>query len=408
MARQTIRSPARSRPPVRCCICRRLTGREADRQRFAEAFDQLHDIFDEDGGGTHLKPRTKSAVRFGYRRWLGWISRQHPELLDSITRVPGTPDHVRAYVVHLRATCRERTVATQVGMLHDALRYMYPAGDWSWLREIKARLERAIPKTGRKPILITSQRLVDASLARLDEIDAEHAVTRPGATRKHLQALALRYRDALLVAIAAFVPLRRTNLAHLMIGSTFRRGPGSGRSISRANWSRTGNRSMPTFRTGSASGSTASSRSIARSSIGSSTTPGSGPRPRDSPATGDALYHAFQDEVADSLGMSLTLHDTRRIAATTWAVHDPVNAAGAKDLLGDRSDRVFEQHYNLANGIQASRQCQTFWNGSRRSSHSGSNVYPEDANALKARPRRRYLPPDPGERLTWHLTKDYI
>jgi hypothetical protein len=49
-------------------------------------------------------------------------------------------------------------------------------------------------------------------------------------------------------------------------------------------------------------------------------------------------------------------HDTRRIAATTWAVHEPFNAAGVKDLLGDRSDRVIAQHYNFAGGIEASRK----------------------------------------------------
>ena len=39
---------------------------------------------------------------------------------------------------------------------------------------------------------------------------------------------------------------------------------------------------------------------------------------------------------------------------TTW--EEPVNAAGARDLLGDRSDRVVEQHHNLASGVEASRR----------------------------------------------------
>jgi len=60
--------------------------------------------------------------------------------------------------------------------------------------------------------------------------------------------------------------------------------------------------------------------------------------------------------VKASLTPHLTLRDTRRIGATTWAVHDPLYAAGAKDLLGDRCDRVFAQHYNLANGVEASRR----------------------------------------------------
>ena len=38
---------------------------------------------------------------------------------------------------------------------------------------------------------------------------------------------------------------------------------------------------------------------------------------------------------------------------------DVLNAAGAKDLLGDRSDRVVAQHYNLASGVEASRRMAT-------------------------------------------------
>lgn len=46
-------------------------------------------------------------------------------------------------------------------------------------------------------------------------------------------------------------------------------------------------------------------------------------------------------------------------ATTTWAIHDPVNVAGAKDLLGGRSERIFYAHYNLESGIEASRAMAT-------------------------------------------------
>lgn len=329
---------------------------EDDRAGFAQAFAQPHDVFSEDGGGSHLKPRTRTAIWYGYRRWLGWINANYPGLLGEAPASRAAPVVVKAYVAHLRLTCRERAVATQIRLLHGALRYMYPARDWSWLRDIKVRLERATPKAGRKPILLTSQRMVDTTLERLDEIDAEHAVTAQGAARKHLQALALRYRDALLVAIASFVPLRRSNLADLMIGSTFCRGrsvwsiliPGdlvkNGEPIDAdlPDWiSERVDHFIDVYRP-----------LICRSSNHA----GLWASAKGQPATGEALYCAFQHEVASSLGIHLTPHDTRRIAATTWAVHDPVNAAGAKDLLGDRSDRVLAQHYNLATGIEASRK----------------------------------------------------
>lgn len=328
---------------------------EVDRQRFAEAFDQVHDIFAEDGGGTHLKPSTKIAIHFGYRRWLGWVYSQLPDLFNASPHCRATPATIRAFVTHLRQTCRERAVATQVRMLHDALRYMYPALDWSWLREIKARLERAIPKTGRRPILLTSQQLIDISLTRLDAIDADHAVTSQVVHPKHLQALALGYRDALLAVLASFAPMRRSNLADLMIGSTFTRGPSVWSVHIPSDRVKNGEpfeADLPDWISGRVDRFVYVYRPLIH---GSSTHAGLWASAKGRPATGNALYNAFKDEVAGSLGMALTLHDTRRIAATTWAIHDPVNAAGAKDLLGDRSDRVFQQHYNLANGIQASR-----------------------------------------------------
>lgn len=355
MVRQSTRSPDQEPPARKLLHLPEAVWPAVDLQRFAEAFDQVHDIFAEDGGGTHLKPRTKIAIRFGYRRWLGWIFRHHPDLFSATPESRATPASVRAYVAHLRETCRERAVAIQIRLLYGALRYMYPTRDWSWLRQIKARLERAIPKIGRKPILLTSQRLVDTSLARLDAIDAEHVVMAPDATRKHLQALALRYRDALLVALASFVPMRRSNLAELMIGSTLCRGPSVWSVHIPGDLVKNGepvDADLPEGISEQVDRFIKVYRPFIR---GSSNHAGLWASAKGQPATGNTLYNVFKDEVAGSLRMSLTLHDTRRIAATTWAVHDPVNAAGAKDLLGDRSDRVFEQHYNLANGIQASR-----------------------------------------------------
>lgn len=329
---------------------------EADRQRFTEAFEGLHDIFAEGGGGSRLKPRTKDAIRFAYRRWLGWLSTHHRDLMSKSPETRVDQETIKAFVAHLRTSCAPRTVASQVGKLHDALRYMYPAVDWVWLRTITTRLERAIPKVGRKPILITSQRLVDASFARLDEVNLEFAALPPGVTGKRRQALALRYRDALLVALTTFLPLRRSNVALLEIGTTIHRGrdvwsisiPGefvkNGEPIDAdlANGlSERVDRYVEVYRP-------LIHRSPHHKGFWASA--------KGCPATGDALYNAFQKEVKASLGLHLTLHDTRRIGATTWAVHDPVNAAGAKDLLGDRSDRVFAQHYNLANGVEASRR----------------------------------------------------
>ena len=233
---------------------------------------------------------------------------------------------------------------------------MHPGEDWGWLKKLKTRLERATPKPGRPPILVTSQRLHDAGLERLDAIERDFAAAGPNASRKYLQALALTYRDSLLVAVAKLVPMRRTNIAQLEIGSTIRRGP--------EHWSI----HIPgeLVKNGEPVDADMDGR-IAhyidryvqgyRPIIYRSDTPcGFWASAKGQAATDDALYKAFKGEAKAALGLDLSLHDVRRIGVTTWAVHDPVNAAGAKDLLGDRSDRVIARHYNLASGIEASRQ----------------------------------------------------
>jgi integrase len=329
---------------------------EADRAAFASAFDSSHDVFDDSGGGSRLKPRTKASLRFGYRRWLGWIHHHRPELMAEAPECRPTPETVKAFVIHLRDSCQPRTIASLVGKLHDAIRHMYPANDWNWLKQLKTRLERAAPKPGRPPILVTSQRLLDAGLERLVQVEQAFAAAGEGATPKHLQALALGYRDGLLVAIASLVPMRRTNIAQLEIGTTIRRG--------REHWSI----HLPGDIVKNEEPIVADLDNALTDQIDryiqvyrplicrSNTHKGFWASAKGQPATGDALYNAFKKEVKAALDLGLTLHDVRRVGVTTWAVHDPVNAAGAKDLLGDRSDRVIAQHYNLANGVEASRR----------------------------------------------------
>ena len=55
-------------------------------------------------------------------------------------------------------------------------------------------------------------------------------------------------------------------------------------------------------------------------------------------------------------GHSISLHDFRRIAATSIAIYDPRNVASASQLLGHVDERVTSEHYNRARGVVASRR----------------------------------------------------
>jgi integrase len=63
----------------------------------------------------------------------------------------------------------------------------------------------------------------------------------------------------------------------------------------------------------------------------------------------------FKKWLTQLTGHDLTLHDARRIIATSIAIYD-ANAALASQALGHINERVTEAHYNRARGIEASRQ----------------------------------------------------
>lgn len=81
---------------------------ESDRAAFASAFDRVCDDFDEKGSGFLPKPRTKEALCFTYRRWLGWVSVDHPDLLEELPERRATMETVKAFVVHPRRPSHER------------------------------------------------------------------------------------------------------------------------------------------------------------------------------------------------------------------------------------------------------------------------------------------------------------
>jgi integrase len=77
-------------------------------------------------------------------------------------------------------------------------------------------------------------------------------------------------------------------------------------------------------------------------------------------AKGRALSYAaiggvFARHSAQRLGLHLCPHDVRAAAATTWALFSPEQIGVAQELLAHKDIRTTTTHYNRARGIQASR-----------------------------------------------------
>ena len=66
---------------------------------------------------------------------------------------------------------------------------------------------------------------------------------------------------------------------------------------------------------------------------------------RGRPMSDKAIYGTVRRRTHKELGFPVNLHRFRQAGATFWSVRDPVNARGAKDLLGHASFATTESYY---------------------------------------------------------------
>jgi hypothetical protein len=182
---------------------------DADIRAFEAAYAP-GDIFDgANGPGAHLAEGTRRFIETTYRRWLGFLRKNHAEdlLLAPAQRI--TAIRVRSFIEQIRIEVRATTVATGVGGLHYAARLIAPNEDWSWLKAIHSRLAaRAIP-LDRFNQLIPPRQTLDLGIALMDE-----AIVLPVTNRKTRET---QYRDGLLLALLSVWPKRRRSITALTV-----------------------------------------------------------------------------------------------------------------------------------------------------------------------------------------------
>jgi integrase/recombinase XerD len=298
--------------------------------------------------GRQLAKATQQNYLLTWRRFLGLLAFVEPTALDATPPERLTIEHVRVLVHHLAETNTPRSVAAQIGRLYAVARLMMPDLDWGWLKSVKARLHVAAPAVARKGPVITSVQLLGLGQQLMDE-------SQPSLSTRISPADAVRYRDGLMIALLAFVPLRRKNIAAIEIGRHLvQEGDGWLIIIPREE-TKTGTPiefAVPELLVPYL----ATYLDIVR------------PRMLQSP-TCKALWISRQDgalcdgaigkviarHTARRLGVRISPHDVRDAAATTWAVAAPGQIGIARDLLSHSDLRTTTRHYNRARGIEASR-----------------------------------------------------
>ena len=151
--------------------------------------------------------------RESYGRFLGFISVFHPDRLSHPPEARIDRTTLAEYVAWRRTSCEVSALGYDLQALRDALKLIAPSTDWSWLLSVAKRMTAAAPAQRTKYHLITSDRLYLLGLELMDGAVAE--VSSAGRITK---AQAFRYRDGLIIALLAMIPLRSGTLRALRIG----------------------------------------------------------------------------------------------------------------------------------------------------------------------------------------------
>jgi integrase/recombinase XerD len=323
---------------------------EDDRTRWEVAFKVGIDRFDDCGPAAHLAERTRSQLEYAYGKFLAFLAAYDCSLLARTPSARLDRKIIEAYVRWQPASCGGVTITNYLHHLWMALRYICPSEDWSWLSTITKRIASQAKPKPEKYHLVTSETLYALGIRLMNA-----AITSANAAKHVSPRNAEGYRDGLIIALLALIPLRRRTLKALRIGKHLvRYGNLCALDIPAED---TKNRRpleypispvlsgyidlyLNQFRcrirgAGSHDYLWASNRG----------------RAMDDPA----IYEAVRRRTCASLGFPVNLHRFRRAAPTLWSIQDPVNVRGVKDLLGHARFNTTDKYYVMGQSRIAGR-----------------------------------------------------
>ena len=247
-------------------------------------------------------------------------------------------------------------VAIELHHLRLALRLIFPQVDWAWLLNATKRIAQQAKPRRAKHHLVTSERLYLLGLELMDAaIDAAEEL---GTVTK---TCAFDYRDGLIIALLAVIPLRRRTLTAL------RR---------KVHLIRSGNLwalDIPAedMKMAEPIEFLLSAKLSARIDLylekfrdripGAANHDGLWPSNKGGLMDGGSIYDAVRRRTRKVFGFAVNLHSFRHAALTFWSIHDPKNILGGKDLLGHRSFSTTEKFYIMTQSRMAGRVLADAW-----------------------------------------------
>jgi integrase len=308
------------------------------------------DPFDDCGPAAHLTDATRRALRESYGRFLGFLAAKHRPLLEGAPARRVDRKIVADYVAWRRPSCGDSGIATDLHHLRLALGFICSGTDWSWLLTVTKRISAQATPKHPKSHLVTSEQLYALGLGLMDRAVIASNTAR-GAGKVH----AVEYRDGLIIALLALIPLRRRTLAALRIGKHMvKSGDRWALDIPDVDSKTKRPLEYPISAALSAGIDLYLNKfrcRIPRAASHDGLWASNQGRPMDD----GAIYDTVCRRTRAALGFPVNLHRFRAAAATLWSMRDPANVRGARDLLGHASFGTTEQHYIMAQSRIAGR-----------------------------------------------------
>jgi integrase len=306
------------------------------------------ELFDDSGPAAHLAERTRLQLQYTYGKFLCFLSARHPDLLARAPAERVNRTTIEGFVKWQPESCGGITIGIYLYHLWLTLRNIYPSEEWSWLLSISKRIAAQARPKPEKHHLVTSETLYALGIELMDGVITSG---KPASGRRMQTA----YRDGLIIALLALIPLRRRTLAALRIGRHLVQSgdlwaldiPAEDTKTKRpleypisAELSGRIDLYLNQFRCRIRGGG-------AHDYLWASS--------RGRPMGDRSIYIAVWRRTNKTLGFPVNLHRFRQAAATLWSSRDPANVRGAKDLLGHASFATTEKHYIMAQSRLAGR-----------------------------------------------------
>jgi integrase/recombinase XerD len=312
-----------------------------DRTRWEVAFQVGTELFEDSGPAAHLAERTRLQLQYAYGKFLCFLAVLHPDLLACAPAERVNRTSIEGFVKWQPKSCGGITIGIYLYHLWLTLRYICPSEDWSWLLTITKRIAAQARPKPEKHHLVTSETLYTLGIELMDYGNGN-------AAKNISMTHALAYRDGLIIALLALIPLRRRTLAALRIGKHLVQSGDLWALDIPAEDTKT-KRPLEFPISAELSGRIDLYLKQFRCRIPRAEThDGVWASSRGRPLHDGAIHNMVRRRTLEVLGFPVNLHRFRRAAATLWSSRDPANVRGAKDLLGHASFDTTEKYYIMA------------------------------------------------------------